>query len=78
VDDEDHERLTRVLTALEKKDNMQQRMEAITKSAPSLYTSAAKLCVHQQALIAMLLPILVQAPTDLLIAQGLFRVCKSA
>ncbi len=78
MDDEDHERLTRVLTALEKKDNMQQRMEAITKSAPSLYTSAAKLCVHQQALIAMLLPIHVQAPTDLLIAQGLFRVCKSA
>ena len=34
VDDEDHERLTRVLTALEKKDDMQQRMEAITKSAP--------------------------------------------
>ena len=32
VDDEDHERLTRVLTALEKKDEMQQRMEAITKS----------------------------------------------
>ncbi|KAL0041472.1 hypothetical protein WJX79_004709 [Trebouxia sp. C0005] len=31
VDDEDHERLTRVLTALEKKDDMQQRMEAITK-----------------------------------------------
>ncbi|KAL3160958.1 hypothetical protein ABBQ38_009350 [Trebouxia sp. C0009 RCD-2024] len=31
VDDEDHERLTRVLTALEKKDEMQQRMEAITK-----------------------------------------------
>ncbi|KAL3163124.1 hypothetical protein ABBQ32_009538 [Trebouxia sp. C0010 RCD-2024] len=34
VDDEDHERLTRVLTALEKKDEMQQRMEAITKSIP--------------------------------------------
>ena len=32
VDDEDHERLTRVLTALEKRDEMQQRMEAITKS----------------------------------------------
>ena len=32
VDDEDHERLTRVLTTLEKKDEMQQRMEAITKS----------------------------------------------
>lgn len=32
VEDEDHERLTRVLTALEKKDEMQQRMEAITKS----------------------------------------------
>lgn len=31
VDDEDHERLTRLLTALEKKDEMQQRMEAITK-----------------------------------------------
>ncbi|KAL0042006.1 hypothetical protein WJX77_000505 [Trebouxia sp. C0004] len=31
VDDEDHERLTRVLTALEQKDEMQQRMEAITK-----------------------------------------------
>lgn len=31
VDDEDHDRLTRVLTALEKKDEMQQRMEAITK-----------------------------------------------
>jgi len=34
VDDEDHERLTRFLTALEKKDDMQQRMESITKSAP--------------------------------------------
>ena len=44
VDDEDHERLTRLLTALEKKDEMQQRMEAITKSAPFLYTSAAKPC----------------------------------
>ena len=32
VDDEDHERLTRVMAALEKKDEMQQRMEAITKS----------------------------------------------
>lgn len=34
VDDEDHERLTRVMTALEKKDEMQTRMEAITKSGP--------------------------------------------
>ena len=33
VDDEDHERLTRIMTALEKKDDMQQRMAAITKSA---------------------------------------------
>ena len=31
VDDEDHDRLVRVMTALEKKDEMQQRMEAITK-----------------------------------------------
>ena len=68
VDDEDHERLTRVLTALEKKDDMQQRMESIIKSAPSLHTSAAKPCLQQQALLAMLQPILVQAPTDLLIA----------
>ncbi len=68
VDDEDHERLTRVLTALEKKDDMQQRMEAITKSAPSLHTSAAKPCLYQQALLAMLQPNLVQAPTDLLTA----------
>ncbi len=67
MDDEDHERLTRVLTALEKKDDMQQRMEAITKLAPFLYASAAKPCLHQQALIAMLQPNLVQAPTDLLI-----------
>ncbi|KAL0050163.1 hypothetical protein WJX82_005580 [Trebouxia sp. C0006] len=37
VDDEDHERLTRVLTALEKKDNMQQRMEAITKLNVTAY-----------------------------------------
>ena len=68
VDDEDHERLTRLLAALEKKDEMQQRMEAITKSVPFLYTSAAKPCLQQQALIAMLQPILVQAPSNLLIA----------
>ena len=68
VDDEDHERLTRVLTALEKKDEMQQRMEAITKLAPFLYISAPKPCSHQQALIAMLQPNLGQAPIDLLIA----------
>ena len=38
VDDEDHERLTRILTALEKKDEMQQRMEAITKSVLLILT----------------------------------------
>ena len=68
VNDEDHERLTRVLTALEKKDDMQQRMEAITKSVPSRHTSAAKRCLHQQALIAMLQPILVHSHINLLIA----------
>lgn len=31
VGDEDHDRQMRVLAALEKKDEMQQRMEAITK-----------------------------------------------
>ena len=45
VDDEDHERLTRMLTALEKKDEMQQRMEAITKSALFLSESFHSLIV---------------------------------
>ena len=31
VDDEDHDRQMRMLAAMEKKDEMQQRMEAITK-----------------------------------------------
>lgn len=44
VEDEDHERLTRVLTALEKKDEMQQRMEAITKSV--LLPCNKKKCEH--------------------------------
>ena len=45
VDDEDHERLTRVLTALEKKDEMQQRMEAITKSVPFSNQLINPLCI---------------------------------
>ncbi|DBA85087.1 TPA: hypothetical protein ACH3X2_005810 [Trebouxia sp. C0005] len=77
VDDEDHERLTRVLTALEKKDDMQQRMEAITKSAPSIHSSAGKPCLHQQAVIVVLQPIPVHSHTDLLRAQGLFRACRA-
>lgn len=54
MDDEDHERLTRVLTALEKKDEMQQRMEAITKSVPFLKPTDKHLQFRCQLFLGLL------------------------